>query len=66
MATPSFVVTAKNIEGPWSEPISIGNYGFDPSLFHDDDGKKYMLNMVWDGRSNTNFFWWHSLARVRR
>ncbi|MGF1771415.1 glycoside hydrolase family 43 protein [Vibrio wakamikoensis] len=56
MATPSFVVTAESIEGPWSEPMSIGNYGFDPSLFHDDDGKKYMLNMVWDGRSNTNFF----------
>lgn len=56
MATPSFVITADNIEGPWSEPVSIGNYGFDPSLFHDDDGKKYMLNMVWDGRAKTNFF----------
>ncbi|GAL18916.1 beta-xylosidase [Vibrio maritimus] len=39
MATPSFVVTADNIEGPWSEPTPIGNYGFDPSLFHDDDAK---------------------------
>ncbi|GHW11538.1 glycoside hydrolase family 43 protein [Vibrio cholerae] len=56
MATPSYVVTADNIEGPWSDPIHIGSYGFDPSLFHDDDGKKYMLNMVWDGRENTNFF----------
>ncbi|OED92785.1 beta-xylosidase [Vibrio breoganii ZF-55] len=56
MATPCFVVTAENIEGPWSEPVSIGNYGFDPSLFHDDDGKKYMVNMVWDGRQKTNFF----------
>ncbi|MEZ9531222.1 glycoside hydrolase family 43 protein [Vibrio sp. 10N.286.51.F4] len=56
MATPSFVVTANNIEGPWSDPVSIGNYGFDPSMFHDDDGKKYMLNMVWDGRANENFF----------
>ena len=56
MATPSFLVTADNIEGPWSDPVSIGNYGFDPSLFHDDDGKKYVLNMMWDGRANTNFF----------
>lgn len=56
MATPCFVVTADNIQGPWSDPISIGNYGFDPSLFHDDDGKKYIVNMVWDGRQNTNFF----------
>ncbi|WP_295895699.1 glycoside hydrolase family 43 protein [uncultured Vibrio sp.] len=56
MATPSFVVTATNIEGPWSEPTKIGSYGFDPSLFHDDDGKKYMVNMIWDGRAKTNFF----------
>ncbi|MBW8192107.1 glycoside hydrolase family 43 protein [Neiella marina] len=56
MATPCFVVTAEQIEGPWSEPISIGNYGFDPSLFHDDDGKKYMVNMLWDGRKHTNYF----------
>ena len=56
MATPSFVITADNVEGPWSDPVSIGNYGFDPSLFHDDNGKKYMLNMIWDGRSNRNFF----------
>ncbi|GGA67302.1 xylan 1,4-beta-xylosidase [Neiella marina] len=56
MATPCYVVTAENIEGPWSEPVSIGNYGFDPSMFHDDDGKKYMVNMVWDGRKGTNYF----------
>ncbi|MCM2680490.1 glycoside hydrolase family 43 protein [Echinimonas agarilytica] len=56
MATPCFVVTAESIEGPWSDPISIGNYGFDPSMFHDDDGKKYMVNMIWDGRKNTNYF----------
>ncbi len=56
MATPSYVVTAKNIEGPWSDPIPIGGYGFDPSLFHDDDGRKYVLNMLWDGRQNRNFF----------
>ncbi|MGY5452856.1 glycoside hydrolase family 43 protein [Agarivorans sp. MS3-6] len=56
MSTPAYVVSAEDIKGPWSKPVSIGNYGFDPSLFHDDDGKKYMLNMVWDGRKNTDFF----------
>jgi xylan 1,4-beta-xylosidase len=56
MATPSYLVTTDDITGPWSDPVSIGNYGFDPSLFHDDDGKKYVLNMMWDGRANTNFF----------
>jgi len=56
MATPCFLVTAESIEGPWSKPISIGAHGFDPSLFHDDDGKKYLLNMIWDGRKNHNSF----------
>ncbi len=56
MSTPAYVVSAEQITGPWSKPISIGNYGFDPSLFHDDDGKKYMVNMVWDGRKNQDFF----------
>ncbi|MGK0500384.1 MAG: xylan 1,4-beta-xylosidase [Oceanicoccus sp.] len=56
MATPCFLVTADAIEGPWSNPVSIGAHGFDPSLFHDDDGKKYLLNMIWDGRKNHNPF----------
>lgn len=56
MSTPCFVTTAENIEGPWTEPVSINNFGFDPSFFHDDDGKKYMVNMVWDGRSGRNKF----------
>jgi xylan 1,4-beta-xylosidase len=56
MGTPCYVVTADAIEGPWSDPTPFGSYGFDPSLFHDDDGKKYMVNMVWDGRQGTNFF----------
>lgn len=56
MATPCYLVTSEHIEGPWSEPIAIGSYGFDPSLFHDNDGRKYMLNMLWDGRSGRNFF----------
>ena len=56
MATPCYVTTAENIEGPWSKPVSIGNYGFDPSIFHDDDGKKYIANMLWDGRQGKNYF----------
>ncbi|WP_111978533.1 glycoside hydrolase family 43 protein [Algibacillus agarilyticus] len=56
MSTPCWVVTAETIEGPWSDPISIGAIGFDPSIFHDDDGKKYILNLQWDGRLNRNYF----------
>lgn len=43
--TPNFLVTADRVEGPWSEPIYLNSRGFDPSLFHDDDGKKYLLQM---------------------
>lgn len=56
MATPSYIVSADNIYGPWSKPTSILSTGFDPSLFRDDDGKTYILNMLWDGRKPKNFF----------
>ncbi|MFT4106615.1 MAG: glycoside hydrolase family 43 protein [Lacrimispora sp.] len=48
--TNNFMVMADNILGPWSEPIALNNFGFDPSLFHDDDGRKYMVSMVTDHR----------------
>ncbi len=52
----NYMVTAENIEGPWSEPIYMNSSGFDPSLFHDDDGRKWFLNMVWDHRKDKNPF----------
>lgn len=48
--TENFLVTAKQIQGPWSEPVALSNFGFDPSLFHDEDGRKYMVSMVTDHR----------------
>lgn len=48
--TENYLVTAENIHGPWSEPAALNNFGFDPSLFHDDDGRKYMVSMVTDHR----------------
>ncbi|TCL57685.1 xylan 1,4-beta-xylosidase [Kineothrix alysoides] len=48
--TMNYLVTTKDIHGPWSEPIALNNFGFDPSLFHDDDGRKYMVSMVTDHR----------------
>ena len=45
MDTPNFLVTADHIEGPWSEPVFLNSSGFDPSLFHDDDGRKYIVQM---------------------
>ena len=36
----NFIITAKQPEGPWSDPIIIkGAPGIDPDIFFDDDGK---------------------------
>lgn len=37
------IVSADRPEGPYGEPIWIDEDGIDPSLFHDDDGRHYML-----------------------
>ena len=37
------VVTSSRPEGPYSEPVFFDEDGIDPSLFHDDDGRHYML-----------------------
>lgn len=37
------VVSADKPEGPYSEPFYIEEDGIDPSLFHDTDGRSYML-----------------------
>jgi xylan 1,4-beta-xylosidase len=52
----NYLVTAPSIEGPWSDPIHLNSSGFDPSLFHDDDGRKYFANMLWDHRPGHNRF----------
>jgi xylan 1,4-beta-xylosidase len=54
--THNYLVTAQNIEGPWSDPIYLNSSGFDPSLFHDDDGRKWLVNMIWDHRKGKNRF----------
>ncbi len=37
------VVSSDRPEGPYSEPAYIEEDGIDPSLFHDEDGRHYML-----------------------
>jgi xylan 1,4-beta-xylosidase len=34
----------------------LNGSGFDPSLFHDTDGRKYLVNMLWDHRPGKNRF----------
>ena len=52
----NYMVTAATIDGEWSDPIAMNSSGFDPSLFHDDDGKKWFVNMLWDHRPGQNRF----------
>jgi xylan 1,4-beta-xylosidase len=54
--THNYIVTAEKIEGPWSDPIYVNSSGFDPSLFHDDDGKKWFVNMHQDHRRRPRSF----------
>ena len=52
----NYLVTAPHIAGPWSDPVLLNHSGFDPSLFHDDDGRKWLLNQIWDSRPDRNHF----------
>ena len=52
----NYLVTSPTIDGEWSDPVYLNSSGFDPSLFHDDDGKKYLLNQLWDFRPGKNRF----------
>lgn len=41
----TFIVTARNPAGPWSDPVWIRNVGgIDPSLFTDRDGTTWLVN----------------------
>jgi len=46
----NYLVPATDITGPWSEPVHLVNQSFDPSLFHDHDGRKWLLWLNWDDR----------------
>ena len=54
--THNYLVTAPTIEGAWSDPVYLNSSGFDPSLFHDDDGRKWLVNLVWDHRGEPSPF----------
>lgn len=52
----NYLICAEKIEGPWSPPVYLNSSGFDPALFHDEDGRKYLLNMLWDDRVRRRAF----------
>ncbi|KAH8819156.1 beta-xylosidase [Xylogone sp. PMI_703] len=52
----NYIVSAPSITGPWSDPVYANSSGFDPSLFHDEDGRKWFVNMLWDHRRRPLLF----------
>ncbi|MEK3875010.1 family 43 glycosylhydrolase [Paenibacillus sp. FSL M7-0420] len=46
----SYAMWAEDIHGPWSAPIYLTSIGFDPALFHDEDGKHYVSILEWETR----------------
>ena len=52
----NYLVTSPTIDGEWSDAVYLNSSGFDPSLFHDDDGRKYLVNQLWDHRPGRNRF----------
>lgn len=46
----NYIVTCATVDGDWSDPTYVTSSGFDPSLFHDRDGRKWFVNMRWNHR----------------
>lgn len=45
----NYLITARDIKGPWSEPVYLHSSGFDASILH-DNGKKYIVSQEWETR----------------
>lgn len=54
--THNYLTTCASIDGRWSDPVALNSSGFDPSLFHDEDGRKWLVNMEWDFRPGNHPF----------
>ena len=48
----NYLISAGDIRGPWTAPVYLHSAGFDASLFHDDDGRKYLVSLNWETRQN--------------
>jgi xylan 1,4-beta-xylosidase len=46
----NYITCCEAIDGRWSDPWYVNSSGFDPSLFHDEDGRKWFVNMRWNHR----------------
>ncbi|NNK33428.1 MAG: glycoside hydrolase family 43 protein, partial [Xanthomonadales bacterium] len=54
--THNYLTTCATIDGDWSKPVYLDSSGFDPSMHHAEDGRKWYLSMVWDHRPDRTFF----------
>lgn len=54
--TPNYVTTSPALDGPWSDPAPIHSMGFDPSLFHDEDGRSWVVTSLMDWRPGHHAF----------
>lgn len=52
----NYWVWSDRIDGRWSDPVYLNSSGFDPALFHDDDGRSWLLNTLWDHRPGRRRF----------
>lgn len=46
----NYITACETIDGNWCDPWYVNSSGFDPSLFHDEDGRKWFVNMRWNHR----------------
>ncbi|MFN3845916.1 MAG: glycoside hydrolase family 43 protein [Paracoccaceae bacterium] len=46
----NYITMCDSIDGEWTDPWYVTSSGFDPSLFHDQDGRKWFVNMRWNHR----------------
>jgi xylan 1,4-beta-xylosidase len=46
----NYITSCATIDGNWAPRTYVNSSGFDPSLFHDDDGRKWFVNMRWNHR----------------
>ena len=56
MDVPNYLITTEDLTGKWSDPVYLNRSGFDPSLFHDTDGRKWLVYMRWSTCHNRNTF----------
>ncbi len=55
MQTDNYLIETDDINGEWSERVYLNSIGFDPSLFHDADGRKYLISLENHYEKNKRF-----------